>query len=524
MKLRKYSKEIIKDSYDVIIIGSGISGLCSAALLAMEGKSVLILEKHFKVGGYTHTFKRDNYEWDVGIHYIGAVHKKKSFVRRLFDKITNDNLHWNKMSDNYDRIIFPDKSYNFIAPKNQFIDSIKSSFPSESHAIDQYIDILDEMKKVTFKYFSTKALSGISEYLLYNYLTKGFFKYSDQTTYQVLSKITSNEKLIGVLTGQWGDYGLTPKESSFGIHSMIANHYLDGANYPIGGAGMISESIMSVIKENGGEVLISTGVDRISINNNRVNGVILENGERINSEIVISSAGVVNTINKFLKEDKNYNKYKSNLNKVESSGSYVCLYIGFNQTAEELGIKDTNQWIYPGYDHDKNVNDFRNKLTDEFPVLYLSFASSKDPLWQQNHPGTAAMEAITFSSFDSYQKWEKNPWRNRGEDYEEFKEKISQKIISMIYKHAPYLKDKISYYELSTPLSTRDMVNYNVGELYGINHTPSRFRQKWLKPKTSIAGLYLTGQDILTAGLAGALYAGVLTTSVILNKNLFKKI
>ena len=92
----------------------------------------------------------------------------------------------------------------------------------------------------------------------------------------------------------------------------------------------------------------------------------------------------------------------------------------------------------------------------------------------------------------------------------------------MIYKHAPHLKDKISYYELSTPLSTRDMANYNMGELYGINHTPSRFRQKWLKPKTSIEGLYLTGQDILTAGLAGALSAGVLTTSVILNKNLFK--
>ena len=80
MKLNKYSKEIIKDYYDVIVIGSGISGLCAAALLAMEGKSVLILEKHFKVGGYTHTFKRENYEWDVGIHYVGAVHNKKSFV------------------------------------------------------------------------------------------------------------------------------------------------------------------------------------------------------------------------------------------------------------------------------------------------------------------------------------------------------------------------------------------------------------------------------------------------------------
>ena len=68
------------------------------------------------------------------------------------------------------------------------------------------------------------------------------------------------------------------------------------------------------------------------------------------------------------------------------------------------------------------------------------------------------------------------------------------------------------------------MANYNAGELYGIDHTPSRFRQKWLKPKTEIEGLYLTGQDILTAGVAGALSAGALTASVILKKNLFKNI
>ena len=156
MKLNKYSKGLIKNSYDIIIIGSGISGLCTAALLSMEGKKVLVLEKHFKLGGYTHTFKRENYEWDVGIHYVGAVHNKNSFVRKLFDKITNNNLQWNKMSNNYDRIIFPDKSYNFIAPKNQFIESMKRSFPSEGHAIDQYINILDEIKKTTLKYFSTK--------------------------------------------------------------------------------------------------------------------------------------------------------------------------------------------------------------------------------------------------------------------------------------------------------------------------------------------------------------------------------
>ena len=61
MKIPKYSRDKIKEKYDVIIIGSGISGLCCGALLAMEGKKVLILEKHFKIGGYTHTFKRQNF-------------------------------------------------------------------------------------------------------------------------------------------------------------------------------------------------------------------------------------------------------------------------------------------------------------------------------------------------------------------------------------------------------------------------------------------------------------------------------
>ena len=68
------------------------------------------------------------------------------------------------------------------------------------------------------------------------------------------------------------------------------------------------------------------------------------------------------------------------------------------------------------------------------------------------------------------------------------------------------------------------MANYTFGELYGIDHNPERFRNKWLKAKTPIKNLYLTGQDILTVGLAGALAAGVLTCSTLLKKNMFNKI
>jgi len=103
--LKKWSgwrSEYASNKYDVIIIGSGISGLTSGILLAKEGKKVLILEKHFKAGGWTHTFKRDNYEWDVGIHYIGEVHNPNSPVRKLFDLVSDGKLEWHKMvCENY---------------------------------------------------------------------------------------------------------------------------------------------------------------------------------------------------------------------------------------------------------------------------------------------------------------------------------------------------------------------------------------------------------------------------------------
>ena len=123
-KWSSYSSDLTNDFYDIIIIGSGIGGLTTGALLALRGKKVLILEKHFKIGGWTHTFKRSNYEWDVGIHYIGEVHKKWAVSRRLFDLISDKKLEWSKMDENYDRIIFPDKSYNFVEPRQRFIDDM----------------------------------------------------------------------------------------------------------------------------------------------------------------------------------------------------------------------------------------------------------------------------------------------------------------------------------------------------------------------------------------------------------------
>src|SRR5690606_29137661 len=95
MKLtQSYKQAKVEGKFDVIIIGSGIGGLTTAVFLAKAGKKVLMLERHYTAGGFTHMFKRKDYEWDVGIHYIGEVHKPSSVLSQVFDYLCDGQLQW----------------------------------------------------------------------------------------------------------------------------------------------------------------------------------------------------------------------------------------------------------------------------------------------------------------------------------------------------------------------------------------------------------------------------------------------
>jgi all-trans-retinol 13,14-reductase len=88
----------------------------------------------------------------------------------------------------------------------------------------------------------------------------------------------------------------------------------------------------------------------------------------------------------------------------------------------------------------------------------------------------------------------------------------------------PAVAGKIGHAELFTPLTTRHFMNYERGEAYGLAATPERFNSRSLTPHTSIPGLYLTGQDVVSLGVGGALFGGVITASAVLGKNLGSKI
>src|SRR5271163_836050 len=101
-----YKQQTLEDQWDAIVIGSGIGGLAAAALLSRyAGKKVLVLERHYTPGGYTHSFHRPGYRWDVGVHYIGEVADPRSPVRAVFDHLTEGRLQWQSMPQIYDRVV-----------------------------------------------------------------------------------------------------------------------------------------------------------------------------------------------------------------------------------------------------------------------------------------------------------------------------------------------------------------------------------------------------------------------------------
>ena len=63
-------------SWDVIVIGSGMGGMVAAAALSRMGHKVLLLEQYSSLGGQTHSFSRDGFTWDVGIHYLGKMARR----------------------------------------------------------------------------------------------------------------------------------------------------------------------------------------------------------------------------------------------------------------------------------------------------------------------------------------------------------------------------------------------------------------------------------------------------------------
>jgi all-trans-retinol 13,14-reductase len=510
---RRYRPNRLAPEYDALVIGSGIGGLTTAALLSELGRRVCVLEQHYTAGGYTHSYERGGYEWDVGVHYIGDV-GGPTRTRRMFDFLSGGQLEWAAMDEEYDRFYIGDKVFCARAGKRRFRDNLVAQFPAEEAAIDRYMALLAQAGGGFSTLAMERAMAPWQRRLAKPWLRRKMPDFLLRRTWDVLRELTDDRDLIATLCGQWGDMGLPPKQSAFLVHAAIARHYLYGGYYPVGGAWRIADSILPMIRGAGGEVFTYATVERIVVEQGAVRGVEMADGHRIECPVVVSTAGVDNTFRRLLPQEVVEGQgYAALLPTVRPSIGHLGVYIGLQGTAEELGLPRTNFWIYPSNDYDGDLRAFLEDPQRPFPVVYISFPSAKDPSWLQRHPGTATIEIVAPAPYEWFERWRGSTWGQRGEGYEQFKLELGERLLEQMYDKLPQLRGRIDYYEVSTPLSTEWFAGYRHGELYGLDHTPERLQQDWLGPRTKIPGLWLSGQDTLSCGVTGAMMAGLLTVT-----------
>jgi all-trans-retinol 13,14-reductase len=507
---RRYREERLGGPYDALVIGSGIGGLTVAALLSALGRRVAVLEQHYTAGGATHSYERAGYEWDVGVHYIGDMGTRTA-LRRTMDFLTEGRLEWAPMDPHYDRFFIGGRVVDAVAGRAEFRDNLVAQFPREEAAIDRYVALRDEAARGMRAITAERTLPPWAAAVAGAWLRRQRPSTFGRTTWEVLSELTDDRDLIAVLTGQWGDMGLPPKRSSFVVQALIAKHYLHGGFYPVGGAWRIADHILPRIRAAGGEVFTYARVEQVLVRDGRVRGVRMADGHEIECGCVISDAGVANTFTRLLPADvTRQHGYDRLLAQLRPSMGHLGVYIGLKAGAAELGLPKTNYWIYPGNDSDAAVDRFlADPLHAEFPVVYLSFPSAKDPDFERRHPGKATIEIVAPIPYEVFAPWAGKTWGQRGADYEALKTAYGERLLAHLYDKLPQVRGRIDYWEVSTPLSMQWFCGWQRGELYGLDHDPARLQADWLRPRTKVPGLWLTGQDVMSCGVSGAMMGGV---------------
>ncbi len=528
----KYVEENINSyDYDIIIIGAGMGGLAAGNILIKKGYRVLIVEKHFKSGGYCTNFKRKDFTFDCSLHMLNGC-EKGGMIYDILKKFEAENciefiklkelFHWKCQQNEMELIVAPNI--------NDFVEQLVELFPQESENIKSFYKKYQKVYEFMISFMKKGNFGKFLTWIRYFFTFIRFMKIMNKTVSEILNPFINDSICRNLITMLGGFFGLAPDEMSASIFiTGIFAYYLGGAYYPKGGSGAFSQALADIYMKNGGKLLLSNEVIRIDFSENLCSGITcIDKYGKINSyssKTIIANSDVTELVTKFCPENTFPPKYYERIVNRRPGFSAVCIYVGLNLDLNDRGFKDYELWISTNIEEQttEELRDIAKTLDfSRFPSTAITIYSNIDSTCCPK--GKTVLSSIYYALPEPFLKAIEKDGGNRGDNYKKLKTKIGGLFIKNLENvlGIPDLSNYIEVLEIASPITLNRYTSNRNGSFIGWEMTPDQMMLNQIPQKTPILNLFLAGAWTMPAGGVGTvLYSGD-TCSAVVDKYLKK--
>jgi len=482
-----------------IIIGSGLGGLSTGVILAKNGYDVTILEQAKQVGGCLQCFQRDGAKFETGMHFIGSLNDGQILSNYLNYLEIKDKIVVNSLDKNaYDIVSLNGEKFAFPNGREAFIEHFSERFPNQRKNLERYCELVSEVASLSpfrdLKYIDDETLLKGND-LLFKSLN------------EILDDTITDPLLRDVLVGNLSLYSAERDKTPFAVHAFIFDFYNNGAFRIVGGSDTIAKSLTDVLLSHDGRILTRQKVMKIVVENKTARGVITGDGKFHAADVVISDINPKQLID--LVDDTVFSEaYKSRIRDIQNTSSVFSLYLHFKDgempylNSNFYGFQSVTPWEMTG------------KVDEKWPQGYLYMHHC-----HENSPAFAKSGVIlSYMSMDALAKWEDTSIGHRGVDYERFKQEMAERLLDVVERDFPGLRDKIADYHAATPLTYRDYTLTPDGSIYGLAKDVNKGITGRVSYKTKVPNLLLVGQNINSHGMLGVLVGTMIVCSQLIGE------